>query len=462
MKWNQISRKTILLIATVGLFVGLLGIAQATVSIVNQLAWDTPVQITTDSQDGNGPSLMLAPNGDMMIVYSHWNLNSVQRSNPYFSLSTDGGENWSAPAPILGTPNNISQVFVEGAYDAQNVAHVAWIDLTNLNSQILYARRAGNSWSAPQVLSPGPALPIPSKHVEIVASGTQTVDVVWDETEQLYHRRSTDGGLSWGAKTLIQSSNNVDNEVRIAADANGVYVVWQQRSGGGEAGNNIFFSRYDGGSWSLPALISTNTVEKDQATYPAITVSSTAVHVTYSYSIDFTSPDAPQFVVTKQCALDADCSNSANWSSPTAISNQMFVNAEDPYFIVPDMAYDSSNPSVHAYYHGIPGDANGDPVGNNEAIFGRDNCQDWNAIDQVTQFDQRTGSPSLEASNGMMHLAYEEIVGGLDTGAYRILYNQAPFTADCTEVEGTPTPTPVIPIPTRGPGDVLLPLISKP
>lgn len=470
MKELLISRKTGFTVVLAVLFVGLLGIAQATVSVVQQLDWGAEaVQITADGQDGNGPDLLNAPNGDLMIVYSQWNLGAVQFSNPYFSLSTDGGTTWSAPAPILGTPNNTSQVFVEGTYDLDSVPHVVWIDFTPGNpfptSRVFYARRVGGNWTAPETISSRNNTPIPSKHAEIVASAAQTLDVVWDEDDKLYHRRSTDGGATWQAQTAVPNVNAVTNEFKIATDGNGaVFAAWEQTSPGSEGGSDIFFSKYDGASWSSPVRLSVTEAEDNRAAFPTIAVSGANVYVAYSYRTDLTAIDAPQFVVTKQCGLASDCSDINNWSPPLNLSAKMFVNAEDPYFIVPDMAYDGSAPSVHAYYHGIPADAQGDPVGNNEAIFGRDSCQEWNVIDEATSLSERSGNPSLVARDRNLHLTYEQVTGGIETGSYRIMYNQAGFTADCTVEEPTPTPSAtatVGPVPTRGPNDIMLPTIFK-
>ncbi|MCA9980000.1 MAG: exo-alpha-sialidase [Anaerolineales bacterium] len=466
MTWDQISRKAIIAVAMAGLFVGLLGIAQATVSVINQLAWNTAVQITTDTQNGNGPDMMVAPNGNMMIVYSQWVGNSASFSNPYFSQSTDGGQNWTAVAPILGTPNNISQVFVEGTYDAQSVPHVIWVDFTPgtpfPTSRVIYTRRAGNNWTTPTILSSRNDTPVPSKHAEIVASAAQTLDVVWDEEDKLYHRRSTDGGNSWGVAVAVPETNAVTNELRLATDGAGsAFAVWEQKAGGADGGTNIFFSKFDGASWATPIMISTNAVEVGKSAFPAVAVSATKVTVSYSYRLDTTSADAPQFVVTKSCLLTSNCSQIANWTSPQNISNKMFVNAEDPYFVVPDMAYDPSVPSVFAYYHGIPADGDGNPFGNNEAIFGRNSCLNWGEeIDQATPFNERSGNPAVAAQNRNVYLTYELVIGDTDTGKYRIMFNRAPFNEQCVVDEPTPTPT-TLPIPTRGPGDIMLPAIFR-
>lgn len=470
MKENLVRRKAVFMLIVASLFIGLLGIAQATITIIQQLNWsDTPVVITAANQSGNDPVLLLAPNGEMMIVYSHWNFGSVQFSNPFFSTSGNGGQTWSTTAPILSAPNNTSQVFMEGTYDALNVAHVAWVDFTPgqpfPQSRVFYSRREGTSWTTPTQLASQTNSPSPIELVDIVATGTDTLDMVWIEEEQLRHRRSTNSGASWSSTAQIAGTNAVANQVQLATDVNRVvYVVWEQRTGGQAGGPNIFFSQLADGAWSAPLLISTAADEQNKATFPAVTVSTSAVHVAYAYREDADSQTSPLFIATKRCPLTADCTALSSWSARTSLPPRMFVNADDPFFVVPDMVFDESVPAVHLYYHGILGDGSGNPVGNNEAIFGRDSCQDWQMLDQATSTDIRSIKPSIQARDGALFLAYEQVSSVSGETQIAIAYKRATFErsdggAPCS---ATPTPLPGQPTlePTITPGFPAVPTIT--
>lgn len=494
MRENLVRRKIAFMAVTVLLFLGLLGVAQATITVIQQLNWNAdPIPITVANQFGNNPSLLVAPNGDLMIVYSQWTSSAVAFSNPYFSMSMNEGQTWSSPASILTTGNPTSQVFVSGAYDALNVAHVAWVDFTSAQppnfpqSRVFYARRQGTSWTTPVQLAERTNSPIPIELVDVVATGTQTLDMVWNEEERLVHRRSTDGGVTWSNSEIIAGTNAVANKFKLSADVNGVvYLVWEQRTPGVAGGPNIFFSQLVSGLWSTPLLISADDDEENRATFPSTVVSNSSVHVAYAYRQIADQETSPMFVVTKRCPLTADCTDLANWSSRTSLPPRMFVNSTEPFFIVPDMAYDDSLPAVHLYYHGIPAGGDGQPIGNNEAIYGRDSCQEWLVVDQATETTVRSIKPALDARNGRLYLAYEQVSSVSGNTRISIFYKRADFARDdggsCAPTptpppSGGPTTTPseptitpaFTPVPTitpspvpRGDNDVYLPSIAKP
>jgi hypothetical protein len=478
MKWHEVSRKTIILAITAVLFMALLGVAQATLSTVTNLGWqDEPIAITSGTEKGNGPVMLVAPSGDLMVLYSRWSGNDVRFSKPYFRTSFNGGVSWANPAPIPSSNNNLSQIFVEGAYDEQSVAHVAMLEFTPANpfstSVIFYTRRTSSVWSTPIEIMRRNDTPVPSKSVAIVSSGPQIIDIVWDEEERLRHRRSTDGGTTW---SLVQNvagiggTANVENKVKMVGDGAGsLYVVWQQRTAGGGSGTNVYFSKYNGATWTTPIILSNADAERNGANAPVIVLAGDRVEVVYSYRTDTTLQTSPQFVVRRSCLLTTDCGQIGSWTASTNVSSRIFVNSADPFYVLSAVTYDGSIPSMFVYYHGIPSNAEGEPNGSNEAIFGKNSCDEWLAIDQATSLSQRTGNPSIAVYNKMVHIAYDLLEEGTVSGDYRVMYNRAPFTTQCVDNSPTATPPVILPtatnppivVPTRGPNDILLPFTSK-
>jgi hypothetical protein len=478
MKWHEVSRKTIILAITAVLFMALLGVAQATLSGVNNLGWQAdPLFITSGTDKGNGPVMLVAPSGDLMILYSRWTGNDVRFSKPYFRTSTNNGASWESAGLIPSSNNNLSQMFVEGAYDEQSVAHVAMLEFTPANpfptSVIFYTRRTGNAWTTPIEIMRQTNLPVPTKSVAIVNSGPATLDIIWDEDDRLRHRRSTDGGVTWSvaqAVAGIGGTGNVENKVKMVGDGAGsLYVVWQQRAAGVGSGTNIYFSKYNGATWTTPIILSNNPqTDANKSNVPVIAIAGNNIEVVYSYT-DTSVQSSPQFLVRRSCPLTADCGQVGNWNPSVNVSSRVFVNSADPFYVLSDLSYDGSIPGLFVYYHGIPSNAEGQPAGSNEAIFGTNSCEEWGSIDQVTSLAERAGNPSIAVHNKTVHIAYDLLEEGTVGGDYRVMYNRAPFTINC--VDNSPTATPVVAqptathppivIPTRSPNDVLLPYTSK-
>ena len=100
--------------------------------------------------------------------------------NVYHSRSTDGGNTWSSPAPIIETAPTSQAPKI--AHDANGVAHVVWQERTAmLRSETRYVR--GLPWSQPIVISSSqiesdrrPALAIAASTVHVAFARSLGVD----------------------------------------------------------------------------------------------------------------------------------------------------------------------------------------------------------------------------------------------------------------------------------------------
>jgi hypothetical protein len=106
--------------------------------------------------------------------------------------------------------------------------HVVWQDSLDGNDEI-YAKRStdgGASWGTDTRLTNNSALSwYPS-----VAASWSNVHVVWrdnrDGNAEIYAKRSPDGGLSWGPDTRLTNNNAGSALPSVAASGSRVHVVW--------------------------------------------------------------------------------------------------------------------------------------------------------------------------------------------------------------------------------------------
>jgi Neuraminidase (sialidase) len=225
----------------------------ASTSTDGGLTWSEPVTIARDDSP-NGfvfndkPSVTADPYtpGTAYVVwdrsrhpsdYANPNAGRSQafRGDPYFSMTTDGGQTWSTPRDIapqnkhLFTVGNLIAVlpdgtlvdvfhFAKGKFDAPNASFVGLLRSTD----------GGQTWSREIVISDNPAAP----------------DVDPDTGFPLRTGGGTDlfGGLP---------------DVAVDPDSGALYVTWADSRFSGGAHNDIALSRStDGGrTWSTPAKV---------------------------------------------------------------------------------------------------------------------------------------------------------------------------------------------------------------
>jgi hypothetical protein len=162
--------------------------------------------------------------------------------------------------------------------------HVVWEDNRDGNYEI-YTKRSsdgGTSWGPDTRLTNNPAY---SDYPSVAVSGSN-VHVVWDDTRdgnwEIYAMRSTDGGLSWGPDTRLTNDTAGSMYPSAAASGSNVHVVWRDnRDGNAE----IYTKRStDGGlSWSLDTRLTNDTAASWN---PSVAVSGLKVHAVWQDNRD--------------------------------------------------------------------------------------------------------------------------------------------------------------------------------
>jgi predicted neuraminidase len=184
----------------------------------------------------------------------------------------------------LRLTNDPAQSYMSGPHQHDiasngNTIHVVWHD-ERTNWDIYYKRSpdGGLSWGADTRLSNGPG----ESHSASVAVSGSNVIVVWNDSRdghwELFYIRSTDGGISWGTETRLTANDSFSSSNPVAASIGSVFhLVWEDGRDGNE---EIYYKRStDGGlSWSTDVRLTNNTAVSYS---PSVTVSGSFVLVVW-------------------------------------------------------------------------------------------------------------------------------------------------------------------------------------
>ena len=160
------------------------------------------------------------------------------------------------------------------AVDSSNAVHVVWADYSPGNSEIYHKRSedGGTTWGTAKRLTWTSG---DSYEPAIAIDSSDTLHVVWDSDSsgnyEIYYKRSSDGGLNWSAAKGLTGTSGWSEYPAITIDSNNViHVVWQDDTPGNL---EIYYRRSsDGGlNWSTAQRL---TWTSGSSEYPAIAISS--------------------------------------------------------------------------------------------------------------------------------------------------------------------------------------------
>src|SRR4030095_10763704 len=202
-------------------------IAHCTLIIGNCFSqWLQDVRLTNDPAQSytsfNNAWCIASSSG--YIVHVVWYDNRDGNSEIYYRRSTDGGISWGADTRLT---YNSSFSFSPSIAVSGQIVHVVWFDNRDVNWDIYYKRSTdgGVSWGPDTRLTINPTN---SDYPSVSVSG-QTVHVVWEDDRDsgaIYYKRSTDGGISWGADTRLSFGSNYSSTPSGAVSGQTVHVVW--------------------------------------------------------------------------------------------------------------------------------------------------------------------------------------------------------------------------------------------
>jgi hypothetical protein len=252
------------------------------VTITSYTQWQPDVRLTNDpavsSTSWNNAWCIASSGNDIHVV---WYDRRDGNDEIYYKRSTDAGVSWGSDTRLT---NNTAVSWLPSVAVSGSVVHVVWEDKRDENKEIYYKRSpdGGLSWGADTLLTNNTAA---SWYPSVAVSGS-VVHVVWmDERDgnwEIYYKRSTDGGLSWGSDTRLTNNTAGSWLPSVAVSGLTVHVVWfDERDGNYE----IYYKlSTDGGlSWGSDTRLTNNTAYSQ---FPSVAVSGLTVHVVWTETRD--------------------------------------------------------------------------------------------------------------------------------------------------------------------------------
>ncbi len=206
-------------------------------------AWSPPVNISNTESLSTYPSMCIDRRGWLHVVWEE----REGRHEVYYTFFT--GDTWGIPVNISNDSNY--SVRPDVAVDTLNRVHVVWCDWPP--GRILWCYMEGGIWSSPVCISE--SIQADNEGPELVVNPLDnTVHCVWhgiSGTESVIWYSFWDGE-SWSIPENISSLDGYGAWADIAVDSLGsLHVVWMDYGT-----EDIFYSCRDGTTWSSPVNIS--------------------------------------------------------------------------------------------------------------------------------------------------------------------------------------------------------------
>lgn len=206
--------------------------------------------INVSQNDGfsSAPQMVVSENGNIYIVWT-----DDDPSEIYFSMSNDGGLNFSDPLDISndGMTSNAPQISAIG-----DDVYITWFGTPDFSPDVFFSSShdGGDTFNAPINLSNNTGN---SFNPQVAVDGSN-VYVVWDDDDpgitstslpDIVLRMSNNSGQDFGQIVNISHNDGISNFAKIVLSSNGnIYIAWQDDSFLPGIGQAIAFSSStDGG-----------------------------------------------------------------------------------------------------------------------------------------------------------------------------------------------------------------------
>jgi len=305
----------------------------------NGLNWGIDKRLTNNVSGSGEPSIAVFQS----VVHIIWSDERDGNSEIYYKRSTDGGSSWGTDKRLT---NNLSTSLFPSVAVSGSTVHIVWRDDRDSNNEIYYKRSTdwGINWESDTRLTNNPA----ESWLPSIAVSGLIVHVVWfdtrDSNEEIYYKRSTDGGLTWGQDTRLTNNAASSECPSISVSGSIVHVVWQDwRDGNPE----IYYKRSTNGgtNWGADTRLTTNFYE---SRYPSVSVSGSVMHVIWEDNRDG----------NYEIYYKRSTNGGMDWGTDTRLTNNA-ASSESPSISVSDSAvyvvwYDFRDGNYEIYFKRNP------------------------------------------------------------------------------------------------------------
>jgi hypothetical protein len=375
--------------------------------------WEPDVRLTNDFGDSYtsaNSAWCIAANGNVLHII--WFDERDGNREIYYKRSTDGGTTWGAETRLT---NNIAESWYPSIAVSGNIVHVVWRDYRDVNYEIYYKRSTdgGINWGADTRLTNNTA----GSHPPSIAVSGSLVHVVWYDYRdgypnfEIYYKRSTDGGVTWEADTRLTNNASSSLFPSIAVSGSFIHVVWYDKRDGNE---EIYYKRStDGGiNWGADTRLTNNTATSN---IPSIAVSGSLVHVVwYDYR------DGNYEIYYKRST-----DNGLTWGADIRLTNNFGWSTYSSIAV--------SGLLVHVVWEE-------DRDWNNEIYYKRstDGGINWGADTRLTNDASSSSYPFIDVFGSLVHVVWSDN----RNGNFEIYYKRNPTGNLPTGIQNISTETP--------------------
>jgi hypothetical protein len=347
--------------------------------------WEPDVRLTNDPEHSHlsyNNAWCIAVSGN--VVHTVWYDLRDGNWEIYYKRSTDGGTNWGADTRLTIIDNAHSEspsIAVNGS-----IVHVVWQDIRDgYYSEIYYKRSTdgGINWGADTRLTNNPH----GKNYASNAVSGSNVHIVWFDYRdgldgEIYYKLSTDGGITWRIDTRLTNNTAVSKFPSIAVNNSDVHIVWHDdRDGNYE----IYYKHStDGGlNWEADTRLTNNTYSSE---YPSIAVSGSVVNVVWEDNRD------GNYEIYYKHSTD----NGISWGADTRLTNNTAYPSEYPSIAV-------SGSIVHIVWEDYSD-------GNWEIYYKRssDGGINWGSDTRLTDNIAYSNFPRIAVSGPIVHVVWQD------------------------------------------------------
>ncbi len=218
-----------------------------------QSEWSEPLKIPIPQHVYGSMDFFIGESGDISIAYS---IPFNEERGIYFSQSSDGMQNWSAPVQIFNAAFAQWDTVDQPVISSTGGGHfqVIWTRYSlpvGSGSKGLYYSRSednGKTWIEPEIIADTPTV-----WSSIISVNDHVLHRLWQENTSgqpvIKDQISQDGGISWNSAIEISSLGNVSDPINITKAHSGELLLEQIIKQG--SGNFILYNwRWTEDQWT--------------------------------------------------------------------------------------------------------------------------------------------------------------------------------------------------------------------
>ncbi len=373
------------------------------------VSWGADTRLTNNSANSWYPSVSVSSS----VVHVVWQDNRDGNEAIYYKRSTDGGLSWGTDTRL--TSNSGYSLSPSGAVSGSEV-HVVWYEGRDGNNEIYYKRSSdgGISWGADTRLTND----IADSYGSSVSVSGSVVHVAWqdkrDSNYEIYHKRSTDAGISWGTDTRLTNNPALSRYPSLSASGSIVHIVWEDYRG---SDFNIYYKRStDGGtSWTADIPL---TLDLGDSYHPSLSVSGSVLHAVWSDNRDGNSNIYYKRSTDAGISWQADTPLTSNFA--TAVSVSVSVSDQVVHAVWQDNRegnyeiFYKRNPtgnseftlSLTVFIEGFYDSVTNNLIGDTVTVYLRNSSFPYNVIDSSKRKLSSSGTAPFLFSNAVNGISY--------------------------------------------------------